>query len=76
MNNIMYIVIFGGVKVPFFWFKQLPLNTKQKFEFPHHLIDGKRLLSVAVVVVVGFLAEKPIDFHDATFSISPILFKV
>ena len=67
-------VLLGGVKVAFFCFKQLPLNTKEIFESPYHLIDGKRLLSVAVKVV-SFLADKPLDFHNKTFSVSPSLLK-
>ena len=59
----------------FFCFKQLPLNTKQKFEFACHLIVGERLLSV-VVGVVSFSTEKPLDFHDTIFSVSPSLFKL
>ena len=31
-----------------FCFKQLSLNTKQKFEFAYELIDGERLLSMVV----------------------------
>ena len=57
------------------FFKQLPLNIKQKFEFLFDLIDGERLLSV-VVGVVSFLADKPLDFYDTTFSVLPSLFKV
>ena len=56
------------------FFKELPLNIKQKFEFSCHLIDGKRLLSV-VVGAVRFSADKPLDFHDTTFSVSFSLFK-
>ena len=59
----------------FFCFKQLPLNTKQKFEFRYHLIDGEKLLS-AVLVVVSFSADKPLDFHDTIFSALRSLFKV
>ena len=44
----------------FFCFKQLPLNFKQKFEFPYDLIDGERLLSV-VVGVVSFSVDKPLE---------------
>ena len=58
----------------FFCFKQLPLNTKQNFELLCHLIDGERLLPVAVGVV-RFLADKPLDFHDTIFSIWPSLLK-
>ena len=54
---------------------QLHLNTKQKFEFPYHLIDGERLLSVMVGVVI-FSADKPSDSHGATFSVLPSFFKV
>ena len=35
----------------FFCFKHLPLNPKEKFESPYHLIDGKRLLSVVAGLV-------------------------
>ena len=38
----------GGVKVSVFCFKQLPLNTKQKYKSPYQLIDGEKLLSVMV----------------------------
>ena len=58
-----------------FRFKQPPLNDKQKFESPYQLTDGERLLSV-VVGVVSFLAEKPLDFHGTTFSVSPSLLKL
>ena len=51
------------------------LKFKQKFEFLYHLIDWERLLSV-VVGVAGFLNDKPLDFHDTTFSVSPIFFEV
>ena len=63
------------VWVFFVCFKQLPLNTKQKFEFPYSLIDGERLLSL-VVGVVSFLVDKALDFHNTNFSVSPSLFKV
>ena len=68
-------IIFGGVKVTFFRFKQLPLNVKQRFEFSYHLIDGEGMVSV-LVRIVRFLADKPLDFHNAIFSVSPIYFKV
>ena len=55
--------------------KQLPLNIKQKLEFSNQLIDGERLLP-AIVRVTSFLADKPLDFYDTTFSVSPSLFKV
>ena len=61
-------------KSRFFSFKQLPLNTKQKLEFPYHLIDGERLLLV-VVRVVSFLVDKPLDFHDANFQYHLVFFK-
>ena len=54
----------------FFCFKQLPLNIKQKFESPYHLIDGERLLSV-VVDLVSFSVDKHSDFHDTTFEALP-----
>ena len=60
------IITFGEVKVPFFPFKQLPLNMKQKIEFWYHLIDGERVLLI-VVPVVSCSADKPLDFHDTTF---------
>ena len=63
--------MFGGEKVVFPCFKQLPLNIKQKFEFLYNLIDGERLLSV--VVVVSFSIDKPLDFHHTSFSVSPSL---
>ena len=50
----------------YFCFNQLPLNTKQKFEFLYHLIDGERLL-LAVVEVIRFSANKSLDFHDTFF---------
>ena len=58
----------------FLCFEQLPLNIKQKFEFPYHLNDGERLLSV-VEGVVSFSVDKPLDIGDTTFSVSPSLFK-
>ena len=54
-------IIFGGVKVTFFRFKQLPLNVKQRFEFSYHLIDGEGIISV-LVRVVRFLADKTFRF--------------
>ena len=57
-----------------FCFKQLPLNTKQKFEFPYHLIDGERLLSV-VVGVVSSLADKTLDYHDTIFEYHLVFLK-
>ena len=59
----------------FLFFKQLPLNTQQKFEFLYHLIDGERAVSLAVGVV-SFSVGKPLDFHDKNFSVSPGLLKV
>ena len=47
--------------------KQLPLNTKQKFEFLYYLTDGEKILSV-VVGVVSFSAAKSLDIHDAILS--------
>ena len=58
-----------------FCFDQLPLNTKQKCEFLYHLIDGGKLSSI-VVGVVSFSADKPLDFHDTTFSVSPSFLNV
>ena len=54
---------------------QLPLNTKQKFEFACYLIVAEKVLSV-VVGVVRFLVDTPLDFHDTNFSAFPSLFKV
>ena len=54
-------IIFGGVKVTFFRFKQLPLNVKKRFEFSYHLIDGEGIISV-LVRVVRFLADKTFRF--------------
>ena len=71
-KNLVYLEKY---KLRFFCFKQLPLNTKQKFEFLYHLIDGERLLP-AVVGVVIFSADKPLDVHDTFFPVSPSLFKV
>ena len=59
----------------FFLIKQLTLNMKQNFEFLYHLIDGERLLSV-LVGTLRFSADKPLDFHDTTFSVLPSLFKM
>ena len=58
-----------------FCFKQLPLHIKQKCECPCYLIDGERLLSLAVGVVSSSV-HKPFDFHDTTFSVSRNLIKV
>ena len=66
-------MIFGGVKIAFFCFKQLPLNIKQKSEFSYCLIDGERLLSV--VVKENFSVNKILDFHDTAFSVTHSLFK-
>ena len=49
---------------------------KQKLEISYNLIDGERLLSVVVGVVVNVSTGKPSDFHDTRFSVSPSLFKV
>ena len=73
INNKKYI-IFGVVKVAILCFKQLLLDMKQKFGFSYHLIDGEKLLSV-VIGVPTFLTDKPLDFHNKTFSVSPNLFK-
>ena len=73
INNKKYI--FGVVKVALLCFKQLLLDMKQKFGFSSHLIDGEKLLSV-VIGVPTFLTDKPLDFHNTTFSVSPNLFKV
>ena len=35
----------------------MPLNDKQKFEFPYQLIDGGRLLLVVAGEVLFFLAD-------------------
>ena len=59
----------------FSFFNELPLITKQNFEFMYRLICGERLLS-AVVGGVSFLAEKRLDFLDTILSVSPSLFKV
>ena len=53
-------IIFGGVKVVFFCFKQ---------------IDGEGLLLVVVAVAI-FSVDKPLDFHDTTFSVSASLLKL
>ena len=63
------------LRFSFFFFKQLPLNTEQKFEFACQLIDGERLLSV-VVGVVGSSADNPLDFHGTIVSVLRSLFKV
>ena len=63
------------MQAAFLCFKQLNLNIKQMFEFLFHLIDGERLLS-EVMGVSSFLVEKPLDFHDTTFSVLLSLFKV
>ena len=44
-------------------------------DFRTFLIDEERLSSV-VVGVVNILVDKPIDFHDTTFIMSPSRFKV
>ena len=59
----------------FFCFNQLPLNINKKSEVSYHLIDAGRLSSV-VVGEVRFSVDKPLDFHDTTFPVSPSLFKV
>ena len=69
------MVLSEGVKVVFLSFKQLPLNIKQKCESLPLLIDGERLLSVFVGVVI-ISVNKPLDFHDTTLSVSPSYFKV
>ena len=74
INNKKYIR-FGVVKFAYLCFKLLLLDIKQKFGFSYHLIDGERLLSV-VIGVPTFLTDKPLDFHNTTFSVSPNLFKV
>ena len=58
----------------FFCLKHLTLNTKQKFDSLYHLIDGERLWS-AVVGVVSLSADKPLNFHDTKFSVSPSIIK-
>ena len=63
------IVIFGG----FFCFKLLPLNDKQKFEFPYYLIDRERLL-LSILAVVCLSDEKPLDFYITTLSVSHFYF--
>ena len=68
-------ILFGRIKVAFLYFKQLPLNTKQKFESSCHLILAERLLSV-VLGVSRFLIKKFLDFHDTTFSVLPSLLKL
>ena len=45
------------------------------FEFSYHLIDGERSLST-IVGIVHFSANKPWDFHNVTFSVSPKHFEV
>ena len=71
--TIKKVITFGGVKVAFFCFKQLPLILNKIWIFVP-LIEGERLLSVVVGVVI-FLAELP-DFNYSIFSLSPSLFKV
>ena len=51
------------------------LNFCFEAVFCTFLIDEERLSSV-VVGVVNILVDKPIDFHDTTFIMSPSLFKV
>ena len=67
-------IVFEGVKVTFYCFKQLPLNIKQKFEFSCHLIDGERILSV-VVGGLTFSVGKPLDFHSTTFQYCLVFLK-
>ena len=74
-KKVKKFIIFGGVKIAFICFKQLPLNIKQKLEFWYHLIDGERLLS-AEVEAVSFSVNKPSHFNDTTFLESPSLLKV
>ena len=69
------IIIFGGVKVVFFCLKQIPLKIIEKFKFSYHLIDGEGLLLVVVGVAI-FSVDKPLDFHDTTFSVSASLLKL
>ena len=68
------VILLGELYDAFFYFQQLRLSTKQKLESPYHLINGERLLSV-VVGVVSFSANKPLDFHDTIFLVSPSFFK-
>ena len=49
-----------------FSFKQLPLHIKQNFGFLYQIIDGERLISGGIGVLV-FSAEKFLDFQDTTF---------
>ena len=51
-----------------FFFKQLPLNIKEAFEFSFHLIESGELLSV-VVGEVSISVYKSLDFHDTTLSV-------
>ena len=48
---------------------------KEKSKFSYHLINWERLLSV-VVRVACCSVDKPLDFHETTFSESPSIFKV
>ena len=59
----------------FFLSRYLPLNTKQDFESLYNLIVGERLLSI-VKVVTSFSVDKPLDFHDITYSILLSIFIV
>ena len=59
-----------------FLFTQLSLNIKQKFQFLYHIIDRiEYYIDTLRVGVVRFLADKPLDFHDTTFSVSLSLFQ-
>ena len=59
----------------FFCFKYVPSNFEKKIEFSYHLINGQRLLSVVVEVII-FSAGKSLDLHDITFSVLHNLFNV
>ena len=71
-QTIKEFIIIGRLKVALFCYKQLPFNTKQKCEFPYHLIVEKRLLST-VIRVTMLSDDKPFDFHDKIFSV-PVSF--
>ena len=51
---------------------RLGLNTGKKIEYCYSLIDGKRI-SLLLVGVVSFSADKPFDFRYTTFSVLPSL---
>ena len=58
--------MFGGKKVSYFCFKQLPLNVKQKIwvSVPFNCLYHSM-----------YLVDKPLDFHDMPFLVLASFFK-